>query len=293
MFDVFTSRPEMTIQLERTEFAPGEEVRGAVLVRSEKEREIDRGLVYLRCEEKYKYRERRRSGKSGTSIVTDTATVRLLDVERCFTDRTTLLGGYTAEHAFLLSIPQGAPPTYRGDILNLRWSVHAKLDLDQALDSQAEAELLVHRLPTGPYPQPRYAADSEHHGECSLALTLEGTAFREGESVCGVVHIEPRTAFGAQEIRLELQRTEHVPMHAGNTNCDTVATQTLASGLEMYADLPVELPFEIQLPAAFQPSVATGHGAVYWELDVIIARAWKSDLHLRKGIHVFTLLADE
>lgn len=291
MLRVFGSRPAVSLHLENAALRSGAEVRGAVLVQSESEREVDRGLVYLRCEEECEYRVRRRSSsrQGGDSVQTEREHTRLVDLEAPFLDKTVLIPGQAAEYGFTLQLPQGAPPTYRGDILRLRWSVYARLDLDRALDSTAEEELTVYQPPEGPYPQPRYDSDVERHSECEISLSLDGTSYRTGDQVGGTLRVEPRESFKAQEIRLELERVEYVPRHEGNTRSGRMAGIQLAPETELAQGTPLDLPFRLDVPPDLCPSTFTQHAAVYWELVAVVARSWRGDLHLRKGVHVHTL----
>ena len=51
MIDLLSGAPHLTLQLEQRVAAPGDEVRGRLLMSSETEREVRRGAVYQRFEE--------------------------------------------------------------------------------------------------------------------------------------------------------------------------------------------------------------------------------------------------
>lgn len=290
---LFGSRPELDIQLERTAYRAGDSVHGLVLVRSEKEREVDSGEVYLRCVETYEYRKRDRSNRDNRN---DIDTIResdtVIEFGQQFCGQTVLLPGQESQHPFSFTIPAGALPSYEGDILDVRWSVYAKLDLDRALDATEEAAVTVYLPPEGPYPQPRYTSDSAEHEQAGIALTLEGTAFGPGSTIRGVLHIHPRQPFTVEEVRLELHREENVPMREGNTDSETVSNCQVLPQTEFFPGTPMHVPFELPGPSTISPSVTTPHGVGYWELEVILARAWRGDLNLRKGVFFYTLPAD-
>lgn len=283
-------QPEISVRLREPVAVPGGEVSGIVVVRSGSEREVQRGGVYLRCEEECEIRVVRGSGKH-RRVRRERVSTLLLDLEQPFIERGVLIGGHETEHGFSLPIPEQAPPTYEGDILRLRWYVHAKLDMEMSLDPQAEAGLTVYQPPEGPYPEPRHGADYADHPECGMGLALEGTAAEAGGVFCGAVRLEPRESFAVQEVRLQLRRVEHVPLYKGNTASHPVVEARILGGMELHAGLPVDVPFRLDVPGDLCPSVATSHATVYWELDVVAARSWKEDLHLEYGIHVYTLPA--
>ncbi len=281
----------MRVELEHNAVAPRATVEGTLSVSSEKDRDVSGGVVCLRCEEVYKYRVRRRSGKR-TRVVTATETCRLVDEQQDFTGPSVMPAEQTVTYGFCFELPE-APPTYQGDLLNVRWSVWAKLAVDDALDATAEAPLIVYHPPQGPYPQPPVDADGEGHAECDIDLTLEGTAFRLGGELCGVLRLEPRDELEAQEARVELNRVEHVPARLGNTRSERVAITRLTSQTQLLPGVPQDLSFRMELPEELTPSVSLPHGSAYYELDAVVARSWQSDLHLRRGIHTFTLPADD
>ncbi len=291
MFDrLLGGRPELNIQLETPHVHPGEEVRGVVHLQASSERGVEQGMVSLRCEEEYVYRERRRrsGSRSGSEVVSDREKTLLVDESQVFLDKTVVLPGQGSEFPFSFRVPEGAPPTYEGDILKLRWYVHAKLDLDRSLDATADASVSVYLPPEGPYPQPRYEATTASHEVCDLAMQLDGEVFAAGGAVSGVLHVQPKVELEVQGIRVELARVEWVPMKQGNTDETHIRSVRLLDRLRLPGGVPVDLPFRIDIPAALHPSAYTAHGAAYWELDAIVARSWKGDLHLRKGIHVYT-----
>jgi len=292
---MFTGRPELNVALQSTNLAPGQEVRGVVRITSEAERQVDRGFVALRCEERYEYRERRRSSgsRSGSHITSVTDTNLLLDQEQEFIGATLVLPGESAEYPFSLAIPQNAPPTYQGEILKLRWFIHARLDLDRAFDSKAEVDLVVYHPPEGPYPQPRFPLDQESHSECNVAVQLESEVVGAGGIVRGVLRIEPREEFEAQEVRAQLRRVEHVPQREGNTSTEEVAVAVLTGESSFMPGVPMDLPFELAVPATPHPSTYTAHAAVYWEVDLTLARRLRGDLHLIRSLHVYSMPAGE
>ncbi len=291
MFDLFGGRPELSVELDRNAVAPRATVQGTLSVSSEKDRDVTGGVVCLRCDEVYKYRVRRRSGKQ-TRVVTATETCRLVDEQQDFTGPSVMPAGQTMTYGFCFELPE-APPTYQGDLLNVRWSVWAKLAVDDALDAIAEAPLVVYHPPEGPYPQSPVEADPERHAECDIDLTLEGTAFRLGGEVCGVLRLETRDELEAQEVRVELNRVEHVPARLGNTRSERVVIARLTSQTQLLPGVSLDLPFRLELPDELTPSVSLPHGTAYYELDAVVARSWQSDLHLCRGMHAFTLPADD
>lgn len=292
LLDIFSSAPDLSIQVHQPTFAPGAPVEGVLSVRSDADRDVARVLVVLVCEEEYEYRVRQRSGKT-SHVVSRRETHTLFEQEHELSGPTTLPADQPTTFGFALALPEAAPPSYGGEILTLRWTVRARLDLPRAPDARTDTPLSVLLPPGGPYPQPRHAADREEHDECDLSISLEGTAWALGSEVSGVVRIEPKQAFAVQEVRAELRRVEIVPAHLGNERDERGAVAVLSPARELDLGLPVELPFRLPLPSGALPSVSTPHGVAYWEVDVVLARKLRGDLHLRRGVHAYNLVADD
>jgi hypothetical protein len=276
------------VRLDTPAVAPGDEARGAVLVHAGEGRATRGGVVGLGCEEEVEVRVRRRTGKH-VRTVTETARAMLAEQEHSYLGAGELPPGGDEEHPFSFTVPQGATPTYQGDILRVRWLVRAELELDGAPDAHAEAELTVWQAPAGPYPEPRHGGGVEELDECGLSVSVEGSAVRAGEPMCGCIRLEPQEGFDAQETRVELHRVELVPAREGNESSERVAEERVAGPMELYAGLPVDLPFQLRAPEGLRPSVGTPHAAAYWELEVVVARAWRPDLRTRRTVHVYTL----
>ena len=287
MIDLFGDRPELSIELDEPALAPGGEARGKVRLSSSEERLVRRGMVGLLCVEECEARVRRRRSKGGSTVVSETIETPLFEREQELLAAAALPSGHGAEHPFSFPLPLGAPPSYSGGIVAVRWLLRAKLDVEKALDASAERELMVELPPRGPFPQPRNPARAAQHDELSIRIELEGEAFAAGEPVCGVAHLHPVEVLPLQEVRVELSRTEHVPAREGNAETTVEAEAQASPETELLPGVGLALPFRVEVPAGAQPSLGTAHAAAYWGVTVVCARRMRPDLRLTVGIHVY------
>lgn len=288
MFDGLFHKPNVEVSYKPGTFTSGNTIEGMVRVTCEQELEIRRAVVYLKCEEEYEYKIRKRSSRSSYTT-TETGSAVLAKNEQPFWEGATLPVGEMA-YGFSIQIPKNVRPTYNGDILRVRTVLGANLDIPKAMDRSHEVQPTIYLPYQGPYPQPRHAADREDSDKCMIILKLDQDAARLGAPLRGGVTITPHDNFDAQEVRVEVERTEIVPAHRGNESSEAVTTARLASELAFYSDQNVTLPIDLQLPNSVPgPSVSTPHAVVYWELKVIVALSWRPDICLTRGIQVYNL----
>lgn len=293
MLGLFGEAPVVELAVERAAYAPGDEVRGVVRVRCDEGREVRRGLVVLRCEESCEIRVRRRDSRGRSRTVTRSVTTPLHEEERTFMEAAALSAAHDGEYPFAFRLPEDRPPSYVGEIVEVRWRLEARLDLPGAPDATDDREIAVGLPPRGPFPAPRHGSETEEHGEAVLRLELAGEAVGPGQPLRGVLHAAPRESLAIEEIRVELERVESVPAEQGNEHTETAAAVRLTGELELSPGLPLALPFEAPLPAGGPPSLATPHAAAYWEVTGVLARSWRTDLRVRRGFHVYSLEAPD
>ncbi len=73
--------------------------------------------------------------------------------------------------------------------------------------------------------------DEEITGEQGLQVRLPQHEFRAGETISGVLAMQPTSEFSANEVRLELLRLETVTEKSGNTHEEIVQKLQLARDL--------------------------------------------------------------
>ena len=78
-------------------------------------------------------------------------------------------------------------------------------------------------------------------------------------------------------------------MYEGNSSRHRVCSERIADAIELFPALPLDVPFQLNVPVALCPSVATPLGAAFWEIDIKVALSRKVDLVFTKGINVYSL----
>ncbi len=124
-FDLSSASTSLTIHLETTEAAPGETVRGTAVFTADKEVTPK----HIRLEMLWATRGR---GDGESGVV-------------CTADRPTgpIAAGETVSTPFEAMVPEDAPRSFAGELVELYWCVRGRVDLPWAFDEKAEAEFTV------------------------------------------------------------------------------------------------------------------------------------------------------
>lgn len=285
--------PELQLTLDRADgvYRPGEVVGITVEVQPARELKLRSGTLRVTGTVHFEIRSRVTSTDSdGNTTQTDSyswAQSELFAVEETFLSETTLPSGVAERFTFQAQLPPDALPTCHGEILHVAWRVEAKLDRPLAGDLNAAAVVRVLGLaPGGEAPPQAYGASDEPQ-EAELALVLPGLAAVAGEPFSGHLRVLPHKDFRAAEVRLELERTEHVPLSEGYTKSRTY-TLKLAGSTQFKAGQPQSFPFQAPLPPDAPPSLQTGYGTRTWTMKGILNRRLRRDTSVAQAFTVFT-----
>jgi hypothetical protein len=293
MFDFLKGgKVNLDVTLDRPSgiYYPGETIHARVSLTSDKELKFQEGRVALLYQEKYQIRETRHStnsrGQSHTTVVLRWKTNDQEASRQVFLGETILPEGSARIFEFDAQIPASAPPTYPGNIIQVRWMVKATLDRKLSKDINSEAPLAVMFSPTGNQTPGQYGQSNEP-GEALLSVELPGIEWVAGETVEGKLLVSPQKTFDTTEVRVEVEQTELVPYGLGNQKVNVVKVK-LAGKTKFTAGETLTFPFQIQIPQPCTPSCSSNNWSVTWKIKGILARFMRKDTAVDQVINVYT-----
>jgi hypothetical protein len=284
--------PELTLTLDRAGgvYLPGEVVGISITVQPARDRKLRSASMRLSGTEHFQVctqvAKTDSDGNTTQSYSYDWARTELFSAQEDFLGETTLPAGLAEHFTFQVRLPPDALPTCNGEILRVAWLVEVKLDRPLAGDLNAAASLRVPALAPGQALASQAYGVSNEPQEAELALVLPGLAAVAGEPFSGHLRILPHKDFRA-EVRLELARTEEVPVDQGHTQTKAYVLK-LAGNTHFQAGQPQVIAFQAPLPPDAAPSLQTEHGTLTWTMQGILARRLRRDTSISQAFSVFT-----
>lgn len=290
-------------------FSAGDAIDGYVRITSDARLKTGGAKAYLTCRGVYVYDQPSQEGQPRRLAR------RVKDYvvqEMRVSSAGVLSRGMNARYPLHFVVPRDALPTHQGYACSIEWSLYATLDLAEGAPAHARQELLVAAIPpSAQLLQEAYQA--VHAAEiCQLAMTLDRRIAAEGESVRGHLRISPHESFDADEVRVLLLRVENnpegenhvvyisqwdpttgqfegesLPGGRGSTYVWLEDEANLSGPLHLEAAEPKVFPFELNVPKAWRPTIATAEGRVTWQVVSVVAQA-SGDLRVSQDIVVHT-----
>ena len=161
----------------------------------------------------------------------------------------------------------------------VEWHVKAILDRKLRRDHREEVAIAI----CAPRPEAAGARSPGWVGDkCDMRLETESLVARAGDTLTGVLHVEPRAAFDVRSVRVDLECRMHHEDDIVRELGDDVEI-TLASGASFTAGVAQEFPFSITVPAAAAPTLRARHSSVRWQLKGVCDRAMRGDYDVARG----------
>jgi hypothetical protein len=181
-----------------------------------------------------------------------------------------------------LQLPPDAPPTTRGQLVNIRWTLKAVLDVPKRADMSQERPHFVLCSP----PQASEATVTPTEAvltEVTLSLKAPRVAVA-GNILKGQLALQIKEKFNFRSIRVELVRVEE----AGVSKYNEVVSKSQVSG-KTACNPNESLPFDfaLEIPAGAQPTVDYGYSHLRWKVRAVIDREMKSDFNVEQGVTVY------
>ena len=199
--------------------------------------------------------------------------------------------GFNQSYTFSWQIPEQAPAPCEGKIVQIRYLVKVTVDRAMAKDVNQEQVLQVALPAPG-----RYVAEGEFgrskDNEARMRFLLPRLEYVEGETLTGKLVVEPRQAFDAQEIRVELNRQETVTP-GDRTNRATIVEQKLqlSPAIKLEPGATQEYQFSLPIPARACPSHDTSKTRNAWVLEGIVDRRMRDDVNVEQEVYVYNIPA--
>lgn len=291
MFDFLKGgKANLVVTLDRHNsiYAPGDTIHASVRVEGVKDIKIQSAKIALVSREEYEYKYETRDSDGDDETRTSKTTDELNVWQQQFLRESTIKGGTNQTFEFDMQLPPNALPSVEGGkILNHEWLVKTTLDRKLAGDVEDKQTIYVlagasdKMLGAGIY------GSSNEPGEAELSMRVPNTQFAIGETIAGDLIIRPQKDFDVTEIRVELERTEHVPRDEGNT-LNEKQTVKLAGGTKLTRGNEMILPFQIKVPGSAPITCQTRNGSIEWTLHGVLSRRMRGDTIVEQEIFLYS-----
>ncbi|MCX6006241.1 MAG: hypothetical protein NTZ34_03155 [Chloroflexi bacterium] len=235
----------------------------------------------LTGEETYYATERHyRNGHYETHTVTKTNT--FAKINQTLAEQPTLFKGVEQKWNCSLQLPPDAPPSCRGEVVNICWTLKAVLDVPKRADLSQEKPLKV----VCPAPQmsenPAMPAENSYK-EAALILKAPQVA-STGSTLKGQLTLQVKDKVSIRSIRVELVKAEKAGVRGG----DKVVSTTQISGTASYnqSESP-SFEFSLDIPAEAPPTVLYGSSNLHWKVKAVIDRKMTTDFNVEQELFVY------
>ncbi|MGZ6269112.1 MAG: hypothetical protein ACXWMU_00905 [Candidatus Limnocylindrales bacterium] len=284
------------VTLERSDLLPGRLAAGRVILRPAHELEIRGAVAALVATEQWQYRQTTSDGRGGTATRIVTRREELVRAPVQLLGPATLPAGSPTVLELRLPVPPLGPATFEGTVSRLTWELEVKLDVP-GLDPSTSLPIRVLQptglLQAGAIDLPAFACYPSvdvAEGELQASLDLEPVPLCLGAPFRGVVTLAGGTAQRLKEIRLELAVAARATVSSGLEE-RILAWRGQLAGPGTYGGATQRLAFAGELPVTpCLPTSELPHGRAGVVLEVVLARSWARDAHLRRDVAVCSTL---
>ena len=278
-------RPEadLNIQVDKTEFQPGEELEARVVLLPESDFHVRQGTVALVCTENY---VQKTSTQHGTYYSRKKAI--LFNAEEKFLNDETVRNGVPHSTNVRLALPVDALPTMSGIKVShvqpgIAWEVTASLDVAGARDIHYSQPVSVMGSPAADDVRSRPVVTQVRHEQCALTLTVSSEEARSGDTLDGDLRAEMLQDVTAEEIRVALVRSEKFGNEGKNKTVDEV---TFERDVSLRPGHLREWRFKLDIGQVGVPSLKTEKSSVRWLVKAWLTRNMRRDLRIEQEIRV-------
>ena len=272
-------------------FMPGSEVELELSLHPRQKAEVRGGQAELTCTQTYwervqHYVYSRYGGYYRTRL--HRLTEILYRDSEPFMEATELMAESPIRKRVRFALPQDAPPTVRGGVVNISWWLKASVDVAKRRDLHQEAELFV----SMPEPARVEGVDSDAMARAestfdqgAMSLAVPSAPVRAGEIVSGTLRLEMREGLTPRQIRIELERVELAGHQSWSGLIDQ---QVLDDNPNLEGGGVREWRYRLQVPQGPWPTIQTNHSQVEWRVRGILDQRMKGDPTVVGSIQVHT-----
>ncbi len=277
----FLSKPEADIEINSEKrVLPGTQLPVEIRV-TPREEITPRALrAELVGEETFYVRQTSRDSKGNTTTRIMKKTGTIASINATLAEQPVLHTGVAQRWNTSMQIPDEAPPTCRGKLVNIQWKIKAVLDVPKRPDRSQEVPLIV--LNASPQDSPGPVYGYEELKNFSVNLDVCPTA-SPGDILIGRLTLQIKDRMNVQGIRLELVQIED----AGARSSTEVVTRNEVAGatsFDQYESPSFE--FSLHIPPEAPQTAVSAHSSLRWKLKAVIARRLMTDFNIEREILV-------
>jgi sporulation-control protein spo0M len=268
---------DLKLALKRFEFVPGDTVDVRLDVGTGGDKRLQAIRLELGYKNTYYQRTRDSDGDYDDTRTSDEVTVATKEMPA---GHPSLAGG-EATFETTLELPVDAPASVPKWV---EWHVKAILDRKLRRDRREEVPITVYA--TRAAPASRAQSPQVFGDKCDMRLEVASRVARPGETLSGVLHVEPRDAFDVRSVRVDLECRMHHEDNIVREHGDDVEL-TLAQQVSFTPGVPQEFPFSITLPPTAAPTLWARHSLVRWDLRGVCDRPLRGDYDVSAELVVY------
>lgn len=192
-----------------------------------------------------------------------------------------LLKGTEQKWTCLLQLPDDAPCTCHGKLVNIRWTLKAIVDVPNRADLSQEKSIVVLCLP----PQASSSSSvpvERSFGEVTLFLTAPVTA-ATGCTIKGQLSLQMKEKLGIRSIRIELVQAEE----AGTKTSEEIIAKIQVAGESNFSQYEApSFDFSLDIPPEVPPTSICKLSNLRWKIRAVLDRKMKTDFNVEREIQV-------
>ena len=276
-------KAQLVIQVEDSPHYLGSTLNVCVTLTSEQGFSVRRGTIELLCRETYYVPY---TGSPGSSAHTkENENVITLKGQFLIKEETEV---GARDYHVRFPIPESAPPTVDGKLLNITWLVRASLDVKRARDLHQEQVVSVLTAPVyQDNNEIKEVSDSLFaqgtFAGCELFLSVSPSHASAGENIQVNIGVLALEALRNPKVRVELERWEA----AGSKYADVTEDRSVvAEAISLSANERREWSLGLKVPSLLAPSKEGNRTRVVWKVKGILDLGRKGQSVVQQEIAV-------
>jgi hypothetical protein len=276
-------KPERELELRASATGmPGEFLEVAVSLRPRKDMSARQVRVELIGKELEYQRLRGGHQHSGAvekrRINTFSRTVSVLQ-EEC-----NLREGVPERWGTFIQVPDDAPPSCKGEVVDVNWAVRAVVDVPRRSDLATEAPVQVLAAPVAPGEN---AIADRAHKQCDLGLEFPRQAAAGGRQIEGRLRLTANDTFAVRGIRVELVTSEQAGIKG---ELRKIRKTRVREQLEGPGSLNTQdtrsYRFALDAPSSGMVTMQSPKSSLRWLVRATVDRRMRQDLKVEGTIHI-------
>lgn len=280
-----------TLELDPPVLLPSRPVLARIRYVPDSDHEARGVRAVLRAVETYQYRRTESSGKTSRTV-TRTGHDEVARLEATLAGPTAFRRGEEVAWEVTFDVPPLGPATFEGsDVLRCDWTLEVSCDLAWSADdrmvapvrvAQATALLRAGVVATGQY---GLFEDVPVNVDAYPAqIRIDPVPLSVAHPFSGELRIETAEPIEVQEVRLELRVHTRCTEHRGLEDELLIASGRLDTPTGTFGGAFASHPFTADAPEVWTPSVDLRHGTARARFHVILALAWRPDIHYVRDV---------